>query len=79
MTDVIERIRENLKTTAKGIVQRELTVEFVNGDHIEMSKNPDDLADTTSKEIETDIWDRYEKLGKIGRDRGFTMAGDNDD
>jgi len=79
MNEVIERIRENLKESAKGVVQRELTVEFMNGDKINLSLNPKDLADVVTKEIETDIWDRYEKLGELGRKRGFKIAGDNNE
>jgi len=75
MPELVERIRENLKESAKGIVQRELTVEFNNGDSLKI-ENKADLADVRLKEIETEIWDRYEKLGKIGRDRGFKMAED---
>jgi len=44
MNEVIERIRENLKESAKGIVQRELTVEFMNGDKINLSLNPKDCV-----------------------------------
>ncbi len=76
MTEVIERIRENLKQSTKNIVTVDLTVEFTNGDKINVSDNPQDLADVTTKDIETEIWDRYERLHKIGRERGMIMAGD---
>ena len=74
--DVIVRIRENLKQSTKNIVTVDLTVEFSNGDRINVSENKDDLADVTEKDIETEIWDRYERLHKIGRERGMQMAGD---
>ena len=76
MTEVIERIRENLKQSTKNIVTVDLTVEFTNGDKINVSDNPQDLADVTTKDIETEIWDRYERLHKIGRARGMKIAGD---
>ena len=76
LTEVVQRIRENLKQSTKNIVTVDLTVEFTNGDKINVSDNPQDLADVTTKDIETEIWDRYERLHKLGRERGMTMAGD---
>jgi len=76
MNEVVERIRENLKQSTKNIVTVDITVEFTNGDKLVVSKNPDDLGDVKLRGIETEIWDRYEKLQKIGRERGMVIAGD---
>jgi len=75
MTELVERIRENLKQSTKNIVTVELTVEFKN-DETKKIENKEDLADIKEVQLETEIWDRYEKLQQIGRDRGHTIAGD---
>ena len=74
--EIVERIRENLKQSAKNTYTCDITVEFKNGDTLKIG-NKDDLADIKTKDIETELWERLERMQKIGRDKGLIITGDN--
>lgn len=68
------RVRTGLKESTSGIVTRDLTVEFEDGTKIQIQNHSKDIADVTTKEIADVLWDLFEKMGQVGKDRNHKVA-----
>ena len=69
------RIRIALKETAKGLIQREITIETFNGDQF-MVHDGDDMLKVEGIPIHQKIWDEFDMVKKEGLERGNKFVGD---
>ena len=68
------RYRVNLSESAKGLWQRDVTLEVLNKDTVTVIKNKADLGDVEIKNIPKAIWDLIDGIEREGNLRGRTMA-----
>ena len=72
------RTRVNISTTAKGLIQTELTIEIIGLDRVSVA-NPKDLMQVVDKSMAMAIWDKYEQVKEEGLKRGYKFCGDKEE
>lgn len=70
------RIRTSLKEAKDGIIQRDLTVEFENGERVSI-QDKKDIGAITNKRIAQLLWDLFEEMGEEGTKRNHRIAESN--
>ncbi len=69
------RYRENIKQTAKGIVQIDITGEVFNTHEVIRVRNPTDLADLEKTPLTEFIWKKFDEHVIEGHKRKLKIAG----
>lgn len=68
------RVRVAIKTTAKGLVQPEVTVESTLGRFIKITAPAGDIADTTVHDVVDELFAVFLKLEKRAKTEGYTTV-----
>jgi len=74
-TEMGYRIRENIKQTAKGVVQVDITGEVFNTHEVVTVKNATDLADIEKTPLTEFIWKKFDSHVKEAHKRKLEVAG----
>ena len=68
------RVRVAVKTTAKGLVQPEVTVESTLGRFIKVTAPAGDIADTKVHDVVDELFDVFLKLEARSKTEGYTTV-----
>ena len=69
------RIRANISETAKGLLQRDITIEILGTDKVSVS-DPNDVLKIINKSLAVALFDKFQEIATEGKKRGYVFVGE---